>query len=120
MNDKDMRALLAAMGEWVLRGALQSPEIDIYRGVTTNVVSAGGGFDEAVSHVVEAMLQSPRFLYRIEQSSGRDYLAPVSGDELASRMSYIIWGSSPDRELRQKARTGEVLRREDARVARAV
>ena len=42
VNDKDMRALLASMGEWVLRGELQSREIDIYRGITTNVVSAGG------------------------------------------------------------------------------
>ncbi|MDF1816263.1 MAG: DUF1592 domain-containing protein [Verrucomicrobiales bacterium] len=104
VNDKDMRALIGSMGEWVLRAEIDRDEVDVYRGITTTVVSAGGGFDESVSYVLEAMLQSPRFIYHIESDSGS-----LSGDELAARLSYMIWGTSPDSELREAAKNGELF-----------
>ena len=99
VNDKDMRALIEGMGKWVLRGRLDESELDLYRGITTTVVTAGGDFEEAVAFVIEAMLQSPKFLYRIEKQRGDGSAWPVTGHELASRMSYTIWGASPDEPL---------------------
>ncbi|MFT5359415.1 MAG: hypothetical protein ACI9KE_006658, partial [Polyangiales bacterium] len=53
--------------------------------------------------VLEAMLQSPYFVYRVELSerpaSGEDELIEVDAYELASRLSYLIWGSMPDDTL---------------------
>ena len=62
----------------------------------------------AVSLILEAMLQSPRFLYRIEQQSGDGSSWPVEAYELASRMSYIVWGGPPDRELMRAADANEL------------
>jgi mono/diheme cytochrome c family protein len=106
LTDNDMKTLIGQIGKWILRGPLDDYEISVYQGVTTTVASAGGDFDEAVGLVVEAMLQSPRFLYRMENQIGTGGLLPVSDYELASRMSYILWGSSPDSELMKLADQG--------------
>ena len=106
LTDNDMKTLIGRIGKWILRGPLDDYEISLYQGVTTTVASAGGDFDEAVGLVVEAMLQSPRFLYRMENQIGPGGLLPISDYELASRMSYIVWGSSPDRELMKLAEQG--------------
>lgn len=98
LTDKSMIALIEAMGLAVLRGPLEKEETAQYRGISTSVASAGGDFDEAIRYVVEAMVQSPRFLYRLESPRGKKR-SRISDFELASRMSYLLLGSGPDREL---------------------
>lgn len=109
LNDDDMRDLISKMGKWLLRRPLEGHEVDSFRGITTTVASAGGGFEEAVSYVIEAMLQSPGFLYRIENQRGDGTLWPVGEYELASRLSYILWGGPPDRELMRAADSGDLV-----------
>lgn len=109
LTDKTMIALIELMGEFVLRGSLSREEKALYRGVSTTIAAEGGYFEEAVRGILEAMLQSPRFLYRIEEparAGGRPQL--VDGFEMASRMSYAIWGSRPDKELITLARQGRL------------
>jgi hypothetical protein len=69
-------------------------------------------FASAISGVIQAILQSPDFLYRIEfgvpDPARPDVLRP-SGDEMATRLSYFFWGTQPDDSLREAARTGELL-----------
>jgi hypothetical protein len=48
------------------------------------------------------VLVSPAFLYRMETST------TLSGTELASRLSYLLWSSLPDEELLRAARAGEL------------
>ncbi|WP_197136318.1 DUF1592 domain-containing protein [Crateriforma conspicua] len=108
-TDKDMRGLIDAMGRHVYRGPLNESEIASLRGITTTVAAAGGTYEEAVRYVLLAMLQSPRFLYRIEQqvvdgARGKPGVAPersvaVSDFEMASRLSYAVWGGPPDKRL---------------------
>jgi hypothetical protein len=107
-TDNAMGAFLEAMGKWILRGPINTTELFAYRGITTHVAAAGGSYEEAVSLVVEAMLQSPRFLYRIETHMGDGTVWPLEDHQLASRISYIIWGSSPDPELMQAAEDGDL------------
>lgn len=107
-TDKDMGALISAMGMALLRGPLEDHELIGYRGITTAVAAAGGKFEEAVGFVLEALLQSPRFLYRIERQRGDGTSWPVGEYELASRMSYIIWGGPPDQELMRAAADGSL------------
>lgn len=105
-TDKDMGDVISKVGYWLLRGPLEEHEVIAYRGVTTTVASAGGTFDEAMGLVIEAMLQSPRFIYRVESQSGEGGPQDVSDYELASRLSYIIWGGPPDEELLKAAEGG--------------
>ncbi len=67
------------------------------------------GFDDAVGMVVQGLLQSPQFLYRVEPgeapSRGR---ALLHGYELASRLSYFFWDTAPDDALLAAAESGDL------------
>ena len=108
-TDDVMRDLVAKMGKWLLRAPLEEHEVAAFRGISTTVAAAGGTFEEALSLLVEAMLQSPRFLYRVENERGDGTAWPVSEYELASRMSYIIWGAPPDTQLLEAAENGQLF-----------
>lgn len=103
-----MRNLIANMGKWLLRGPLNDQEIASFAAVSEAVIKEGGDFDEATGYIIEAMLQSPRFIYRMENQVAikAESARPVSSYELASRMSYILWGASPDKALMQAAESG--------------
>ena len=108
-TDDDMRGLIKEMGPWILRGPLEKNEVDLYRGISTTVASAGGELDDAIGYVIQAMLQSPRFLYRIENQRGDGKAWQITDNELAVRMSYILWGAPPDKELYDLAKSGKLL-----------
>ncbi len=65
---------------------------------------------EALDVVVEALLQSPGFLYRWELGpqapQGTDGIVKYTPVELASRLSFFLWNTGPDEELLDAARTG--------------
>jgi mono/diheme cytochrome c family protein len=105
-DDDKLRELVAAMGKWLLRGPLEGREINVYSGIATTVGGASGSFDQAVALMVEAMLQSPRFVYRVEKQSGSGAAWKAGPHEIASRMSYILWGAPPDEELMRAADSG--------------
>jgi hypothetical protein len=65
------------------------------------------GFNTAVSMVVQAVLQSSSFLYRVEFGGpAKGGVAALTGYELASRLSYFFWDSMPDKELSDAAASG--------------
>ncbi len=72
---------------------------------------AEGGFERGVQRMVERLLVSPEFLFRIERDP-EGVLADSSyrvGDlELASRLSFFLWSSIPDDELLDQAVTGDL------------
>lgn len=114
LTDDHMRKLVGDMGRQLLRGPLQEHEVASFRGIASTVASGGGDFDEAVRYILEAMLQSPRFIYRIENQRGGAASWRVGPYELASRMSYIVWGGPPDEELLRAAEAGELADRQRA------
>jgi mono/diheme cytochrome c family protein len=59
--------------------------------------------DPAFRAALARVLSSPWFLYRVEQPAPGPRWGPVSGDELATRLSFLLWESIPDGELRAKA-----------------
>jgi Protein of unknown function (DUF1592)/Protein of unknown function (DUF1588)/Protein of unknown function (DUF1595)/Protein of unknown function (DUF1585)/Protein of unknown function (DUF1587) len=59
------------------------------------------GFPAGIQTVIEAILQSPSFLYHLEleeQALGAGK-KPVTGYSMASRLSYLLWSSTPDDTL---------------------
>jgi len=95
--------LITKMGAWILRGPLDAQEVEMYRKITDAVRRQGGDFSEITSYLLEAMLQSPRFVYRIEEQDGK-----LDDHTLASRMSYIVWGAPPDQALYELAAAGKL------------
>ncbi|MCY1011468.1 DUF1592 domain-containing protein [Nannocystis pusilla] len=72
-------------------------------------------FATGVRLTLTAMLQSPHFLYRVEFGEpveGSDALK-VAPYELASRLSYFLWGTMPDAELFAAAAEGRLAEPED-------
>ncbi len=96
------------MGRRVLRGPVEGIEIELYLTLAESVSELGGTFEEAARHVLEAMLQSPRFLYRVEQQLGDGTAWPADPYELASRLGYIVWGAPPDSALLDAAESGDL------------
>lgn len=76
------------------------------------LASENGRFDTAVEWTLQAMLQSPQFLYRFEEgevpASKWDMRTPLMGPELASRLSYLLWASAPDDTLLDLAEAGQL------------
>ncbi len=71
----------------------------------------GRTFEEGIAHAFEAVIASPRFLFRIEEPvPGASHAAWAEVDEysLASRLSYFLWSTMPDDELIQLAATGQL------------
>ncbi len=64
-------------------------------------IEAEATAEDAVLGVAEAMLQSPFFLYRLEDERTGDpgAIYRVDGYELASRLSFFLWQSAPDDAL---------------------
>ena len=58
--------------------------------------------------VLARVLMAPSFLYRVEQSADSAEAKPVSDWELANRLSYFLWSSMPDNELRRLADQGKL------------
>lgn len=65
----------------------------------------------AVETVLQAFLQSPNFIYRVEFGAGdqvSDEAVPLDDWEMATRLSYFLWGSMPDDALFAAAEAGEL------------
>lgn len=105
-DEANMRKLIAGMGGWFWRGPLNDREIESLLPVAGAVAAQGGDFDEAVGYLLRAMLQSPRFLYRIEPKRKTGEL--IERYAMANRLSYIIWGAPPDEALLRAAGAGEL------------
>ena len=73
--------------------------------------AAEAGFERGVRSALEAILVSPHFLFRIEREpssvrAGEIYR--LDDRELASRLSFFLWGTHPDEELLARAAAGEL------------
>ncbi len=99
---------VAAFAPRALRRPLTQGELDAYDGLfdaslDEQTAIGPGAFDIAVQLVIQALLQSPSFLYRVEIGDAAAAAAaetvPVAPYEMASRLSYLLWGSMPDQEL---------------------
>ncbi|MGE3886592.1 MAG: DUF1592 domain-containing protein [Vicinamibacterales bacterium] len=72
---------------------------------------SGGNFERGVTKALEAILASPQFLFRLEEQPTRVAAGAVYrlGDyELASRLSFFLWGAGPDEELMTLAGKGRL------------
>jgi hypothetical protein len=67
----------------------------------------------AVQLVLTAILASPEFLYRLEPADGATTARPLTGYELATRLAYFLWASTPDQALLDAAAAGQLQTPED-------
>jgi hypothetical protein len=75
-----------------------------------NKGAAKDGFEGGVRASVEAILSSPHFIFRLERQpdAARPGNYRVSDLDLASRLSFFLWGTVPDKELLNVASSGQL------------
>jgi hypothetical protein len=102
------RSIIEKLAPKAYRRPLVAGESDdfvkLFSDVRTNDTFAG-----AVAAMLEAMLQSPDFLYRVEfgkPDTANAALKRPTGYEMATRLSYLFWGTMPDATLTQAAASG--------------
>lgn len=104
---KQMEALLAFAAKAYRRPLLAKERTDLL-GLYQNIRSRGQAHEQAFRNVLARILVSPPFLFRIEQSPAGNTPSAVNDLELATRLSYFLWASAPDNELRRVAETGQL------------
>jgi hypothetical protein len=72
-----------------------------------------GGFELGIRTALEAILASPHFLFRMEREParvrpGETYV--LADIDLATRLSFFLWGTNPDDELLELAQSGRLKR----------
>jgi hypothetical protein len=106
-------SLLENLGRSVLRGPLVELERAALERVLSTAEAESVPFAEAVRYLVETLVQSPRFVYRIEGELGDGAVRELNGFEIASRLSFAVWGSTPDTELLELAGAGQLTTDDD-------
>ena len=101
---------LADFGRMAWRRPLTQAELDRLVDVVS-VVSSDLDFTLGLTYGIGAVLQSPYFLYRVEMGQAdpsRPGQRLLTDLEAASRLSFLLWNSPPDRQLLDAAEAGEL------------
>lgn len=119
------RDTLAALALRVYRRPPSDTELDDLLDLVADSQAEGDAFPAAIEHAIAGMLMSPQFLYKSVPPDGvvPDGGTVVALDDwaLATRLSYFLWGSTPDDQLLARAGEGvlhdeEMLRAEFERM----
>ncbi|MBL9153290.1 MAG: DUF1592 domain-containing protein [Verrucomicrobiales bacterium] len=117
-EDKAETAIRDTLTRFVSR-AFRRPatagEVDLYHAIAHDRLEQGECLEVALNAAHRAVLCSPDFLFLVEQGP------KLTGHELAARLSYFLWRTTPDEGLRQLADNGtltqpEILRKETTRL----
>ncbi|WP_031500544.1 DUF1592 domain-containing protein [Bryobacter aggregatus] len=93
------RKILTPLARRAYRRPVQPGEIEPLMKLFAAGRKDGGSFDAGIETALRAILVSPSFLFRIEQSPKPGTIQPITELELASRLSFFLWSSIPDDEL---------------------
>ena len=75
-------------------------------------LAEGKSFREVMKEVLSAVLASPRFLYLYDGGDTEEKSQPMEDINLASRLSFFLWGSLPDEDLLNSAKDGSLREQE--------
>jgi hypothetical protein len=92
------------------RRPIQRAVLDRYAGFVIRQLDAGIEFPKAMKSIAAATISSPRFLYLYDTSGEGKTAETIDDFELASRLSFFLWGSLPDQTLLDLAAAGELKR----------
>lgn len=101
---------VVALADRAWRRPLLPAEAESLRSFYSQLRSSDIAHEVAIRLTLARILASPTFLYRREQPSTGTQAAAVTSSELATRLSYFLWSSMPDDELRQLADSNQLSR----------
>lgn len=106
------RSLAAFLGKAFRRPPTEA-EIGAFHRLYLDQREAGGSLVSAYRTTLAAALISPQVQFMVETKG--DQRAPLTGWELATRLSYLIWNTTPDTELLARAADGNLTTERELR-----
>ena len=107
-EDACARQILQEFAYRAWRRPVADAELDRLLAVVGVAKANGDSAEVGLGLALRAILLSPHFVFRVELDPDPTSLAPhaLSGYELASRLSYFLWSSTPDSALLASAESG--------------
>jgi hypothetical protein len=97
-----LKSFVTSFGKLAYRRPLETAEVDaVVNRATTNAIDVTDQF----RYAIESLLIAPSFLFRVEVGTGTE-LATLTPYELASRLSFALWGRAPSADLLDRAAQG--------------
>jgi len=106
-RDSAIRARLRRFLRRAFRRSVDDETLDRYATYAESRRAAGDSHVDAMKSVAAAVIASPRFFY-LYDLAGSDDVRQFDDFNLASRLSFFLWGSIPDDELLQLADEGRL------------
>jgi hypothetical protein len=106
------RTVLTAFMPRAWRRPVTSSEIDSEMAIITKGTAQMLTVEDSLKLALTSVLMSPNFVFRVELDPDRLSLTPhpLSGYEVASRLSYFLWSTMPDDTLMGAAGDGTILK----------
>jgi cytochrome c553 len=120
-NERKTVLILRGFAERAWRRPISDDEVRRLENLIDLAVRNGDDRQGGVKLVMQAVLVSPHFLFRIEADpdpNDKTNLRTLNEWELATRLSYFLWSSMPDDELFKQAREGTLRQNLDEQVKR--
>lgn len=112
LDDTELRPclqeILSQIGRRLWRRPLRSTELETILEVVEQASQVLGDVKEGLTYGLSALIQSPHFLYRAELGQQDIARTPFEPYALATRLSYLLWDSTPDDGLLDAAESGEL------------
>jgi hypothetical protein len=107
-----VRKIISSFGLRAWRRPLEQGEVDRLVTLASDATASGEDLTGSIKQVIKTMLSSVPFLYRVELDADPASSAPhqVGAYEMASRLSYLFWSTTPDTALLQSAAKGDLLK----------
>jgi hypothetical protein len=104
-----LTSFVESFGRLALRRPLTADEVASYVDLGLGF-AADGDFYEGVDVVLRTLLQHPSFVYRVEigTPTGEPGVFLLDDHEVATRLSFLLWGSTPDALLLDDAEAGRL------------
>lgn len=105
-DDACAEKILRHYGLLLFRRPLTAAELDNRIGLSRTMAARTGDFYAGMRHSLSMLMQLPDFVFRIEKSDGKS--ATLDGYSRATRLSFLLWNTTPDAEMLRAAAAGEL------------
>ncbi|MGZ3474233.1 MAG: DUF1592 domain-containing protein [Polyangiales bacterium] len=110
-DDACAKKFIASFGKRAWRRPLEADESAELFDLYTKGKGPTGTYGDGISLVIQRLIQSPFFLYRVEKGvpgTEQDGAIRLTGHETATRLSYFLWSTMPDDALLADADAGKL------------
>lgn len=111
-NDACVRDAIVTVGTRLWRRPLDADEVDRYAALVDAPFEDGVDPQLGLQYAIAALIESPNFVYLPIVGEDVGGLRRYTGFEMASRLSYTLWNTTPDDALLESAAAGELVSRE--------